>query len=177
MSVFKLLESDNAALQVKLEDCNSELNREEIKNNLIDTMKAYEGIGLSANQIGVLERVFVMYDTTTLEMPEKEVIACFNPKIVSESTNKVLINEGCLTYPGLYLKIRRPVKIKVTYENVDGSVSTQDLEDLEARIFQHEYDHMNGSDFTQRVSPLVLQRAKKKLVNNIKKNLRKYGNL
>ena len=52
-----------------------------------------------------------------------------------------------------------------------------DLEDLEARIFQHEYDHMNGSDFTQRVSPLVLQRAKKKLVNNIKKNLRKYGNL
>jgi len=82
-----------------------------------------------------------------------------------------------LTYPGLYLKIRRPVEIKVTYENVDGSVSKQDLKDLEARIFQHEYDHMNGSDFTKRVSPLVLQRAKKRLVSNIKKNLRRYGNM
>ncbi len=162
MSVFKLLESDNAALQVKLEDCNSELNREEIKNNLIDTMKAYEGIGLSANQIGVLERVFVMYDTTTLEMPEKEVIACFNPKIVSESTNKVLINEGCLTYPGLWLKVSRPESIGVEYEDENGKVIKDNLSGLQCRIFQHEYDHMEGSDFTKKVSKLKLDLALKK---------------
>ncbi len=137
MSVFKLLESDNAALQVKLEDCNSELNREEIKNNLIDTMKAYEGIGLSANQIGVLERVFVMYDTTTLEMPEKEVIACFNPKIVSESTNKVLINEGCLTYPGLWLKVSRPEDFtkKVSKLKLDLALKKQKkMDDLAQKL-------------------------------------------
>ena len=162
MSVFKLLESDNAALQVKLEDCNSELNREEIKNNLIDTMKAYEGIGLSANQIGVLERVFVMYDTTTLEMPEKEVIACFNPKIVSESTNKVLINEGCLTYPGSWLKVSRPESIGVEYEDENGKVIKDNLSGLQCRIFQHEYDHMEGSDFTKKVSKLKLDLALKK---------------
>ena len=162
MAVFKLLESDNAALQVKLEDCNPELNREEIKNNLTETMQAYEGIGLSANQIGILERVFVMYDTTTLEMPEKEVIACFNPKIVSESTNKVLINEGCLTYPGLWIKVSRPESIGVEYEDENGEVIKDNLSGLQCRVFQHEYDHMEGSDFTKKVSKLKLDLALKK---------------
>ena len=162
MAVFKLLESDNAALQVELEDCNPELNREEIKNNLTETMQAYEGIGLSANQIGILERVFVMYDTTTLEMLEKEIIACFNPKIVSESTNKVLINEGCLTYPGLWIKVSRPESIGVEYEDENGEVIKDNLSGLQCRIFQHEYDHMEGSDFTKKVSKLKLDLALKK---------------
>ena len=117
MAVFKLLESDNAALQVKLEDCNSELNREEIKNNLIETMQAYEGIGLSANQIGVLERVFIMYDASTLDSIDKKVIACFNPKVISESVNTVMIEEGCLSYPGLWIKVTRPESIGVEYED------------------------------------------------------------
>ena len=162
MAVFKLLESDNAALQVELEDCNPELNREEIKNNLTETMQAYEGIGLSANQIGILERVFVMYDTTTLEMLEKEIIACFNPKIVSESTNKVLINEGCLTYPGLWIKVSRPESIGVEYEDENGEVIKDNLSGLQCRIFQHEHDHMQGSDFTKKVSKLKLDLALKK---------------
>ena len=162
MAVFKLLESDNAALQVELEYCNPELNREEIKNNLTETMQAYEGIGLSANQIGILERVFVMYDTTTLEMLEKEIIACFNPKIVSESTNKVLINEGCLTYPGLWIKVSRPESIGVEYEDENGEVIKDNLSGLQCRIFQHEYDHMEGSDFTKKVSKLKLDLALKK---------------
>ena len=162
MAIFKLLESDNAALQVELEDCNPELNREEIKNNLTETMQAYEGIGLSANQIGILERVFVMYDTTTLEMPEKEVIACFNPKIVSESTNKVLINEGCLTYPGLWIKVSRPESIGVEYEDENNKLIKDNLSGLQCRIFQHESDHMEGSDFTKKVSKLKLDMAIKK---------------
>jgi len=162
MAVFKLLESDNAALQVKLEDCNSELNREEIKNNLIDTMKAYEGIGLSANQIGVLERVFVMYDASTLDSPDKKVIACFNPKVISESVNTVMIEEGCLSYPGLWIKVTRPESIGVEYEDENGKVIRDNLNGLQCRIFQHEYDHMEGSDFTKKVSKLKLDMAIKK---------------
>ena len=162
MAVFKLLESDNAALQVKLEDCNSELNREEIKNNLIDTMKAYEGIGLSANQIGVLERVFVMYDTSTLDSSDKKVIACFNPKVISESVNTVMIEEGCLSYPGLWIKVTRPESIGVEYEDENGKVTRDNLNGLQCRIFQHEYDHMEGSDFTKKVSKLKLDMAIKK---------------
>ena len=162
MAVFKLLESDNAALQVKLEDCNSELNREEIKNNLIEPMQAYEGIGLSANQIGVLERVFIMYDASTLDSIDKKVIACFNPKVISESVNTVMIEEGCLSYPGLWIKVTRPESIGVEYEDENGKVTRDNLNGLQCRIFQHEYDHMEGSDFTKKVSKLKLDMAIKK---------------
>ena len=64
-----------------------------------------------------------------------------------------------------------------TSEDEKGKKHEKAFDGLTSRIFQHEYDHMNGSDFTKRVSPLVLQRAKKRLVSNIKKNLRRYGNM
>ena len=171
--ILKLLNPKNPKLRMPCDPVGDDVDRVLLKTNLLETMDSHNGLGLSANQCGLMHQAFAAY----IDWPDRVKTVCFNPKIVWSSEETSYIEEGCLTYPGLYLKIRRPVKIKVTYENVDGSVSTQDLEDLEARIFQHEYDHMNGSDFTQRVSPLVLQRAKKKLVNNIKKNLRKYGNL
>ena len=171
--ILKLLDPKDPKLRIPCEPVGDDVDRVLLKTNLLETMANHNGLGLSANQCGLMHQAFAAY----IDWPDRVKTVCFNPEIVWSSEEASYIEEGCLTYPGLYLKIRRPVKIKVTYENVDGSVSTQDLEDLEARIFQHEYDHMNGSDFTQRVSPLVLQRAKKKLVNNIKKNLRKYGNL
>ena len=171
--ILKLLNPKNPKLRMPCDPVGDDVDRVLLKTNLLETMDSHNGLGLSANQCGLMHQAFAAY----IDWPDRVKTVCFNPEIVWSSEETSYIEEGCLTYPGLYLKIRRPVKIKVTYENVDGSVSTQDLEDLEARIFQHEYDHMNGSDFTQRVSPLVLQRAKKKLVNNIKKNLRKYGNL
>ena len=171
--ILKLLNPKNPKLRMPCDPVGDDVDRVLLKTNLLETMDSHNGLGLSANQCGLMHQAFAVY----IDWPDRVKTVCFNPEIVWSSEETSYIEEGCLTYPGLYLKIRRPVKIKVTYENVDGSVSTQDLEDLEARIFQHEYDHMNGSDFTQRVSPLVLQRAKKKLVNNIKKNLRKYGNL
>lgn len=171
--ILKLLDPKDPKLRIPCEPVGDDVDRVLLKTNLLETMANHNGLGLSANQCGLMHQAFAAY----IDWPDRVKTVCFNPEIVWSSEETSYIEEGCLTYPGLYLKIRRPVKIKVTYENVDGSVSTQDLEDLEARIFQHEYDHMNGSDFTQRVSPLVLQRAKKKLVNNIKKNLRKYGNL
>ena len=171
--ILKLLNPKNPKLRMPCDPVGDGVDRVLLKTNLLETMDSHNGLGLSANQCGLMYQAFAAY----IDWPDRVKTVCFNPKIVWSSEETSYLEEGCLTYPGLYLKIRRPVKIKVTYENVDGSVSTQDLEDLEARIFQHEYDHMTGSDFTQRVSPLVLQRAKKKLVNNIKKNLRKYGNL
>ena len=101
---------------------------------------------------------------------------CFNPEIIWVSEETSLEEEGCLSYPNLYLKIRRPVSIKVTYEDVNENTISQGFDGLESRIFQHEYDHVDGIDFTDKASPLVLKRAKKKLSNDIKKMLRKYGN-
>ena len=158
MAVFKLLESDNPILKVKLEDCNPELNRQEIKDNLIETMQHYEGIGLSANQIGVMERVFVMYN----HVETKQIIACFNPKIIKEGEEKVLIDEGCLSFPGLWVKVNRPETIEVEYEDEKGEKVQRELYGLQSRIFQHEYDHMEGSNFTEKVSKLKLDMAIKK---------------
>ena len=158
MAVFKLLESDNPILKVKLEDFNPELNRQEIKDNLIETMQHYEGIGLSANQIGVMERVFVMYN----HVETKQIIACFNPKIIKEGEEKVLIDEGCLSFPGLWVKVNRPETIEVEYEDENGEKVQRELYGLQSRIFQHEYDHMEGSNFTEKVSKLKLDMAIKK---------------
>ena len=171
--ILKLLDPKDPKLRIPCEPVGDDVDRVLLKTNLLETMANHNGLGLSANQCGLMHQAFAAY----IDWPDRVKTVCFNPEIVWSSEETSYIEEGCLTYPGLYLKIRRPVEIKVTYENVDGSVSTQDLEDLEARIFQHEYDHMNGSDFTKRVSPLVLQRAKKRLVSNIKKNLRRYGNM
>jgi|TARA_B100000795_G_scaffold42398_1_gene27773 peptide deformylase len=171
MATFKLLESDNAVLKVKLEDCNSELNRQELKDNLVETMKHYEGIGLSANQCGILERAFVMYN----HVETKQIIAVFNPKIISEGIEKVLIDEGCLSYPGLWVKVNRSETIEVEYEDENGEKIQRELYGLQSRIFQHEYDHMEGSNFTEKVSKLKLDMAlkKQKKMNELTEKLKK----
>ena len=171
MAVFKLLESDNPILKVKLEDCNPELNRQEIKDNLIETMQHYEGIGLSANQVGVMERVFVMYN----HVETKQIIACFNPKIIKEGEEKVLIDEGCLSFPGLWVKVNRSETIEVEYEDENGEKVQRELYGLQSRIFQHEYDHMEGSNFTEKVSKLKLDMAikKQKKMDDLAQRLKK----
>ena len=113
MSVFKLIESTHPMLKLPIEQCSDEIDRNKVKEDLIDSMKNYQGIGLSANQIGIMERVFVMYSN----VKEREIIACFNPQILSVSDKKVLMDEGCLSYPGLWLKVSRPDGIEVSYED------------------------------------------------------------
>tara|TARA_Y100000994_G_scaffold96911_1_gene80309 strand:- start:449 stop:811 length:363 start_codon:yes stop_codon:yes gene_type:complete len=109
-------------------------------------MYHYKGIGLSANQIGISERVFVMI----LDLETQETVTCFNPKILKYSNDKVVMEEGCLSYPDEYIDIERPVSVVVKYEDEGKKVHKVKLEGLSARVFQHEYDHMNGIDFTQR---------------------------
>ena len=86
MSVFKLVDAKHPFLKVKLEKCSDEIDRIKIKEDLIDSMKTFKGIGLSANQIGFMERVFVMYSN----VKEREIIACFNPKIITVSVCLIL---------------------------------------------------------------------------------------
>ena len=106
----------------------------------------HKGVGLSANQIGIEERVFVMM----IDMEAQETITCFNPRIIKESKDEVVMEEGCLSYPELYLEISRPSSIIVKYEDENKNVFKERLEGFSARVFQHEYDHMEGIDFTQR---------------------------
>ena len=159
MKTYGLIESDSPLLTIPLSGCSKDLNRKELKENLTETMENFTGIGLSANQCGIMERAFVMYS----DVKKKEIIACFNPKIISESEEKIFMDEGCLTYPGLWIKVKRPEGIEVIYEDENGEKQEKALFGLEARVFQHEYDHMEGTNFTKRVSRLRLNRAKKRL--------------
>ena len=169
MSVFKLIESTHPLLKLPIEKCSDEIDRNKVKEDLIDSMQSYQGIGLSANQIGIMERVFVMYSN----VKEREIIACFNPKIITMSDKKVLMDEGCLSYPGLWLKVSRPDGVEVTYEDENGELHEKAMFGLECRVFQHEYDHMEGTDFTQKVSNLKLNMALKRL-EKVKKRAKKY---
>jgi peptide deformylase len=134
------------------------------------TMKKYGGIGLSANQCGVFERVFII-GTDDFQM------ACINPKIISASPEQAKSEEGCLSFPGLSLKIDRPTSIQVEYLNENGQVVQTQLDGMTARCFQHELDHMNGIRFVEHVRPVALQMAKKKQDKLMKKVIRRknYG--
>ena len=164
--ICTLIESTNPLLRIKLSECSSDLDREKVESQLIDSMKHYQGIGLSANQVGIMERVFVMYS----DVKKGEIISCFNPKIITQADTEVVIEEGCLSYPGLWLKVKRPDGIEVEYEDKTGEVQSKAMFGLECRIFLHEYDHMEGTDFTKKVSKIKLDRAKKRQSKMLKKS-------
>jgi len=134
------------------------------------TMKLHNGLGLSANQCGVFERVFVIGT-------EHFQIACINPEIVETSETATKEPEGCLSFPGLSVKIERPEWIMARYVNEEGKVVEAKMEGLTARCYQHELDHMNGIKFTSHVGPLALQMAEQKRDKLIKKIKRLHNKL
>ena len=142
----QLIQSEDILLHRKIEKCSYDLDRKKISKELHENMIHYEGVGLSANQIGIHERVFVMIR----DIEYNEIITCFNPKILKYSRQTSIMEEGCLSYAGLFLKIERPNFVVVKYEDVDKHYHKIKLDGFAARVFQHEYDHMEGVDFTQR---------------------------
>jgi len=163
--VSKLLEPNNRALRVRIESVSKDCNREKVRQDLIDSMEHYQGVGLSANQIGIMERVFIMYEDVTV----RKILTCFNPKILETSKEQILMDEGCLTYPGVWLKVKRPIAVLFEYEDEKGEKHQKEFQGLPSRIFQHEYDHMEGTDFTKRVSRLKIDRAMTKLNKTVKR--------
>ena len=142
--IKELIESENSLLHRRIDSCSYNLNRQELSRILIDNMIHHKGVGLSANQIGISERVFVMIR----DIEFNEIIVCFNPRIIKTYKEEVEMEEGCLSYPDLYLNISRPKKIIVKYEDVDKNTHKLKLDGLASRIFQHEYDHIEGDNFT-----------------------------
>ena len=142
----KLIPSNDKLLHEKILKCSYNLDRGKLSYTLTENMFHHNGVGLSANQIGIRERAFVMIS----DMESQDTLTCFNPKIVKESKEMVTIEEGWLSYPELFLDIARPETIVVKYEDEGKELHKIKLAGFIARIFQHEYDHMEGIDFTQR---------------------------
>jgi peptide deformylase len=167
VETFDLVAPDHPALYKVLPEFNFEnstVNPNEFASTLVETCKKYNGIGLSANQCGFEHRVFVMGSG-------EEYVAYFNPKIIS-SKGEVHMEEGCLSFPFLNLRITRPAEIEVEYQDFNGVNRTKTFTGITARCFLHELDHMNGIVYTSRVKPLALQFGLKKLA----KIRRKYFN-
>jgi peptide deformylase len=145
-------------------------NMTKLVKQLKMTMKLYGGIGLSANQCGVFERVFVIGT-------DQFQIACINPRIINHSADVIKTDEGCLSFPGLFVKIERPVSIDVEFVTENGEIKQIKLDGLSARCFAHELDHMNGKNFTEHVGPVALQMARRKQEKIVKKisRLKKNG--
>lgn len=164
--VLELVSSNHPLLNAPLEDfdfSNPPKHPAEIANELIETMIAKKALGLSANQCGLPYRLFVMHSSPTK--------VCFNPRIITVSHEDMLLDEGCLTFPNLFLKIKRPQRIKVRYQDEMGETHTETFTGMTARIFLHEMDHMEGGNFTRRANPVHLERARreqKKLNRQVK---------
>jgi peptide deformylase len=133
----------------------------QLEADMIAFMEKNRGIGLAANQIGIARRVFVMGSRNLEGFPEP--FAVFNPVIKESSTEEVLDEEGCLSYPDLYLKLKRPSWIVAEYQDSKGNLNEIRVDGYLAKCFQHELDHLNGVCFVDKVSPLKLQLAMKKL--------------
>ena len=113
-------------------------------------------LGISAVQCGVDLAMFAM-------LVEETPKVCINPEIAAASFEMVLMEEGCLSFPGMLLKVNRPAGIVARYKTLEGQEITERLEGLAARVWLHEYDHCQGICFTDRVSKLKLNMAKKRL--------------
>ena len=141
-----LIPSEDPLLHKKIKKCSYNLDRSKLSYTLNENMFHHKGVGLSANQIGIEERAFVMM----IDEKTEETITCFNPRIIKYSKDEVVFEEGCLSYPDLFIKISRPSTIVVKYEDEGKEIHKVKFTEYLSRIFQHEYDHMEGIDFTER---------------------------
>ena len=144
--ILKLTPNKHPILHERVKPCSEDLDRREISRILKENMVHYEGIGLSANQIGISERVFVMM----LNVETEETITCFNPRIIKRYDDDVWFEEGCLSFPDEIINIQRPNRIVVKYEDENKKDHKIKLDGLAARVFLHEFDHLEGIVFTER---------------------------
>jgi len=126
----------------------------EVEEKLSEAMERFGGLGLSANQVGLDVRVFVMRTQDGIQ-------AFFNPELTRVSQETDLLKEGCLSFPDIYLMIKRSKVVEMKYFDAEGKEHVTSLDGLGARCVQHEIDHLNGIIFLQRASKLKLERALK----------------
>lgn len=156
--VYDLIEHDSAILERELELFDFKtppVDPTQLAKDLLETMRHHKGIGLSANQVGLPYRVFVMEGDPPF--------ACFNPKIVDVSEELVSLEEGCLSYPGVHVPIKRPAHVRVRFSAPDGNTMTRKFTGMTARVFLHEYDHLQGVNFLRKMHPIHREKALRQL--------------
>lgn len=140
---------------------------------MVDLMNMHSGLGLAANQVGLNAQIFVM--KPVLNKTYGSPLVVINPIIKGLSKEISEGVEGCLSHPDLYLKVRRPISCIVEFDTLTDNGKTvihvdTKFDDIDARIFLHEYDHLHGIQYIDRVSKLKLDLAEKKRIKKRKSN-------
>jgi len=161
--IYDLVDSKNEQLHEKTElfdFANPVIDPIDLFNNMRDSIIKYKGLGLSNNQCVVPFKPVSMFVIGNYSDPES-IYPFFNPKIVDSYGEKVYMDEGCLSYPDLIIKIKRFEKVRVRFTNQFGDTNTANFEGLTARVIQHEFDHLNGVVFTDIANRYHLDKANK----------------
>jgi peptide deformylase len=163
--VKELVKYDDPILRARCEEFDPAKHGDpnDLALDLVETMLHHGGLGLSAPQIGVNARVLAFVGNPCTVM--------INPRIVDTSGEAMDLEEGCLTFPGLLLKISRPRVVKVRYEQPNGEVVTRTFSDMTARVIMHEVDHLDGVTIIEKQVGLRREMAKKKWAKLVKRGL------
>ena len=141
-----------------------------LRQCLVKTMCVNRGFGLAAPQCGLMWRVFVLGHPDN----EEDNFCFFNPKITYEAPEKTIMTEGCLSYPNLFIKIRRPSSVRIRFQNEKGEWDVGNFGGLTSHIILHEMDHLDGVTFHQKAHPLHLKKGKDS-IKKYKKRRQKFN--
>jgi len=145
---MKLVSSDDPILRKVCEDfdfIHPPFDIIEYSKTLVKFMYDNNGYGIAASQVGDPYRIFAMRG-------HPENFVCINPRIIDTSNETIVLEEGCLSYPNLVVKVKRPRHIRVRFHTPNGDVRTEKFTGMSARVFQHEMDHLNGILYFNRAS-------------------------
>ena len=159
---LSLVSADHPILRQKAEDFDfdsvGEYDPKELFESMRELMCKERGIGLAAPQCGIPLNVFIMGNPSE----PSSIISVFNPKIIEEIDEDVYYDEGCLTFPGLFLRMKRNSAIRVRYTNYKNYTDTIKFDGMTARVFLHECDHLQGILYTDNARPYHIEKAKRK---------------
>ncbi len=172
--ILPILSYGNSVLKKKAQPISFKTHNLEILiNNMWETMYAAQGVGLAAPQIGESIRLFVVdtypfSDNEDLSIEERNFLRGFkkvfiNPKIVEETGKETFYKEGCLSIPGIREDVKRKDSITITFQDLNGDSIKDSFTGIAARVIQHEYDHVEGILFTDKLSYLKKKTIKRKL--------------
>lgn len=173
--ILPIVAYGDPVLKKEAEDISADYpNLKELIANMFETMEGASGVGLAAPQVGLSIRLFIV-DTSPFvddEEDDKELLELrgfrrvfINPIILDEEGEKWNFNEGCLSIPGIREDVSRKPKITIEYYDEQFNLKEETYEGLRARVIQHEYDHIDGILFTDRLNPLRKQLLRKRLEN------------
>jgi len=168
MTMLKIINFPDPILREKMPDFdfqNLTIDPIQLEKDMIKTMLDNHGLGLSANQVGIRARVFTMGYSGEPENAQ----AFFNPIVVKHVDEIEDREEGCLSFPGIFVKIKRPKKILARWQNSKGEFQESEFDGYNCKCFLHELDHLEGIVFRDRVSQIKWALAVKK---NQKRNYR-----